>query len=163
MALLRSADKTTDPLPATTRLRKRCWPISGSFPLDQATSIRRSAGAFYDANERIYAGYLQNVISFGKLRLQTGVRFDAADTSFNANRIVTADPNDPTVTRDKPQNHADYAELWLLQRFAQRTSAVFTREKHQPPLELQSRDRPAEYRRPRAYDHRRSRTPVQRR
>src|SRR5713226_94410 len=50
------------------------------FSVDQARSIRRSAGAFFDANERIYAGYVQNVISFGKLRLQTGVRFDAADT-----------------------------------------------------------------------------------
>ncbi|HWY09334.1 MAG TPA: TonB-dependent receptor plug domain-containing protein, partial [Candidatus Acidoferrales bacterium] len=57
------------------------------FSLNQATSIRRSAGAFFDANERIYAGYLQNVISFGKLRLQTGVRFDAADTGFLANFI----------------------------------------------------------------------------
>ena len=44
----------------------------GQFQLNQASSIRRSAGAFFDANERIYAGYLQNVISFGKLRLQTG-------------------------------------------------------------------------------------------
>ncbi len=39
------------------------------FSEDQARSIRRSAGAFFDANERIYAGYVQNVISFGKLRL----------------------------------------------------------------------------------------------
>src|SRR6202011_307465 len=75
----------------------------GQLSLDQATSIRRSAGAFYDANERIYAGYLQNVISFGKLRLQTGVRFDAADTGFNANRIVTSDPSDPTITPTNPK------------------------------------------------------------
>jgi len=71
---------------------------SGQFAPDVATDIRRSKGAFFDANERIYAGYLQNVISFGKLRLQTGVRFDAADTNFLANKIVTSDPNDPTVT-----------------------------------------------------------------
>src|ERR1700731_4766449 len=73
------------------------------FSLNQASSIRRSVGAFFDANERIYAGYLQNVISFGKLRLQTGVRFDAADTNFLANHIVTADPNDPTVTATNPR------------------------------------------------------------
>jgi len=75
----------------------------GKFSLAQATSIRRSASGFFDANERIYAGYLQNVISFGKLRLQTGVRFDAADTNFLANRIVTSDPNDPTVTASNPR------------------------------------------------------------
>jgi TonB-dependent receptor len=73
------------------------------FSLDQARSIRRSAGAFYDANERIYAGYVQNVISFGKLRLQTGLRFDAADTGFLANRILTSDPTDPTVTPSNPK------------------------------------------------------------
>src|SRR5229473_1417399 len=68
----------------------------GQFAPEVATDIRRSKGAFFDANERIYAGYLQNVISFGKLRLQTGVRFDAADTGFLANRIVTSDPGSPT-------------------------------------------------------------------
>jgi len=72
------------------------------FSLAQARSIRRGAGAFFDANERIYAGYLQNVISFGKLRLQTGVRFDAADTGFVANRILTSDPNNPSVTPNNP-------------------------------------------------------------
>jgi TonB-dependent receptor len=64
--------------------------------VDQATSDRRSNGAFYDANERIYAGYLQNVISFGKLRLQTGVRFDAADTGFTANQFTAQNPGIPT-------------------------------------------------------------------
>jgi TonB-dependent receptor len=73
------------------------------FAPDVATDIRRSAGAFFDANERIYAGYLQNVISFGKLRLQTGVRFDASDTGFLANRIVTSDPSDPTITPTTPR------------------------------------------------------------
>jgi TonB-dependent receptor len=73
------------------------------FAPDVATDIRRSAGAFFDANERIYGGYLQNVISFGKLRLQTGVRFDASDTGFLANRIVTSDPSDPTITPTTPR------------------------------------------------------------
>jgi TonB-dependent receptor len=75
----------------------------GQFAQDVAGDIRHSAGAFFDANERIYAGYLQNVISFGKLRLQTGVRFDAADTGFLANTLVTSDPADPTVTPTNPR------------------------------------------------------------
>jgi TonB-dependent receptor len=75
----------------------------GQFAPDVAGDIRHSKGAFFDANERIYAGYLQNVISFGKLRLQTGVRFDAADTGFLANTIVTSDPADPTVTPTNPR------------------------------------------------------------
>lgn len=79
------------------------------FTLDQATSIRRSASGFFDANERIYAGYLQNVISFGKLRLQTGVRFDGTSTDFITNQVTTnvdnlGNPLPPTVTRTPPQN-----------------------------------------------------------
>ena len=69
---------------------------SGQLSLDQLTSDRRTNGAFYDANERLYAGYLQNVISFGKLRLQTGVRFDAADTGFTANQFTAQNPGTPT-------------------------------------------------------------------
>jgi len=69
---------------------------------DAAKSIRRSAGAFFDANERIYAGYLMNVISIGKWRLETGVRFDAANTGFTANRIATQDPNNPLITPSNP-------------------------------------------------------------
>jgi TonB-dependent receptor len=75
----------------------------GQFAPDVATDIRRSAGAFFDANERISAGYLQNVISFGKLRLQTGVRFDSASAGFLANKLVTSDPADPTVTPTNPR------------------------------------------------------------
>jgi TonB-dependent receptor len=86
-----------------TLITKAVLANPGQFAPDIATDIRRSAGAFFDANERIYAGYLQNVISFGKLRLQTGVRFDAADTGFLANTIVTSDPADPTVTPTNPR------------------------------------------------------------
>jgi len=82
------------------------------FTPDLPTSIRRSAGAFFDANERIYAGYLQNVISFGKLRLQTGVRFDGTATDFITNIVTTnvdsqGRPLPPTVTR-APQRSSGY-------------------------------------------------------
>jgi TonB-dependent receptor len=69
---------------------------ASQFSVDQVKSDRRSAGAFFDANERIYAGYAQNVISFGKLRLQTGIRFDAADTGFTANQFTAQNPGNPT-------------------------------------------------------------------
>ena len=44
-------------------------------------------GATFDANERVYAGYLMNTIGFGKLRLQTGVRIEATDSTFRANQV----------------------------------------------------------------------------
>jgi TonB-dependent receptor len=87
-----------------------------NFSLDQARSIRRSASGFFDANERIYAGYLQNVISFGKLRLQTGVRFDGTNTDFITNQVTTnvdalGNPLPPTVTRTSPQNSGYFNAL----------------------------------------------------
>ena len=80
--------------------------IGGSNPgfvLDQVTSVTRSAGAFFNADERVYAGYLMNAISFGKLRLQTGVRFEDTTTNFLANKLVanqdsSGNPLLPTIT-----------------------------------------------------------------
>ena len=48
----------------------------------------RSDPSDYDANERIYAGYLMNAITFGKLRLQTGVRFEGTQTANTANLVT---------------------------------------------------------------------------
>jgi TonB-dependent receptor len=73
------------------------------FQLDQVGSITKSASAFFDANERVYAGYLQNAISFGKLRVQAGVRFEGTDTTFTTNQLTTnvdgaGNPLPPTIT-----------------------------------------------------------------
>jgi TonB-dependent receptor len=58
--------------------------------------ITRNAGATWDINERVYAGYLMNSISFGKARLQTGVRFEATDANYLANAVSLA-TNPPSV------------------------------------------------------------------
>ena len=68
------------------------------FQEDVAGDLRRKFGALFDANERVYAGYLQNVISLGKFRVQTGVRFDAATTSFQTNSVDVTNPSSPVVT-----------------------------------------------------------------
>jgi TonB-dependent receptor len=60
----------------------------GSFQVDPVTSTTRSASAFFDADERVYAGYLQDAIAFGKLRLQGGVRFEGTDTHFLTNQLT---------------------------------------------------------------------------
>ena len=68
---------------------------------DQLGSIQKSEGAFYDANERVSAGYLQNAITFGKFRLQAGVRFDETNTDFTTHHIdaTVIDPNgNPLIT-----------------------------------------------------------------
>jgi TonB-dependent receptor len=90
------------------------------FSLNSPTSIRRSAGAFFDANERIYAGYLMNVISIGKLRLETGVRFDASVTDFLTNIVTTnvdsqGNPLPPTVALAPPQSASYFNALPSIQ------------------------------------------------
>jgi TonB-dependent receptor len=60
----------------------------GSFTFDANTTRLRSDPSDYDANERVYAGYLMNVINFGKFRIQTGVRFEDTVTSNTANLVA---------------------------------------------------------------------------
>lgn len=79
---------------------------SSSFALDQVGSDTNSAGAFFNADERISAGYLENVIFFGKFRLQGGVRFDNDATHFYANNVTatydaSGSPLPPTVTPNR--------------------------------------------------------------
>jgi outer membrane receptor protein involved in Fe transport len=44
--------------------------------------------ATWDTSERVYAGYAMNTIAFGKVRLQTGVRIEATDSSYTANQVT---------------------------------------------------------------------------
>jgi TonB-dependent receptor len=60
----------------------------GEFQFDPVNSTTRSASAFFDADERVYAGYLQNAISIGKFRFVTGVRFEGTNTSFLTNQLT---------------------------------------------------------------------------
>jgi TonB-dependent receptor len=72
------------------------------FQLQNLASAQRSEGAFFDANERIYAGYAQNAISIGKFRLQAGVRFEGTNTDFTTHHVDSTgvDPvsGNPLVT-----------------------------------------------------------------
>lgn len=55
--------------------------------LDQVGSVQKSEGAFYDSNERIYAGFIQDAISVGKFRFQAGVRFDGTSEDFTTHHV----------------------------------------------------------------------------
>jgi TonB-dependent receptor len=72
--------------------------LSTGFTLDQNSSILRSLPADFDANERIYAGYAMNTIAFGKLSLQTGVRFEATKDDYHANQVNQNNGNFQSVT-----------------------------------------------------------------
>jgi TonB-dependent receptor len=75
----------------------------GAFALDTAGSITKSAGASFNANERVSAGYVQDVIFVGKWRFQGGVRFEETGTHFLANQLTAnvdaqGNPLPPTIT-----------------------------------------------------------------
>jgi TonB-dependent receptor len=70
---------------------------SGLFTFDANTTHLRNDGADYDGTERVTAGYLMNSISFGKSRLQTGLRFEATNESYTANQVQSH--RDPVIKR----------------------------------------------------------------
>jgi len=75
----------------------------GGFSLDQVGSITQSQHAFFNADERVTAGFIQDVIFVGKLRLQGGVRFEGTGTHFLTNQLTAnvdgaGNPLPPTIT-----------------------------------------------------------------
>ncbi len=54
--------------------------------------IQRNEPQQFNLSERVYAGYIQNSINFGKWRLYAGIRFEATDENIRGN-IVTIDPS----------------------------------------------------------------------
>jgi|SRR5579884_383241 len=76
---------------------------SSAFTLNTVTADTAAAEAFFNADETISAGYIQDVIYFGKFRLQGGVRFDNGSTHFLANNVLAnydsqGNPLPPTIT-----------------------------------------------------------------
>jgi TonB-dependent receptor len=64
---------------------------------DQSSSMASSIPADFDANERIYAGYLMNTIGFGKLSVQAGLRFEATDATYRSGALdVSGNPTSVT-------------------------------------------------------------------
>jgi TonB-dependent receptor len=67
--------------------------VGGNLPqlgYDQSASISSNVPAGFDANERVYAGYLMNTIGFGKLSVQAGVRFEATDANYRSGAFDVA-------------------------------------------------------------------------
>jgi TonB-dependent receptor len=69
---------------------------AGAFTANDTTVS--DAQAFFNADERITAGYLEDVIFFGNFRLQGGVRFDNGGTHFLANQIAYDANGNPTIS-----------------------------------------------------------------
>ncbi len=69
---------------------------AGAFTAADTTSS--DAAAFFNTEERISAGYIEDVIFFGNFRLQGGLRFDNGGTHFLANQITVDANGNPIIT-----------------------------------------------------------------
>jgi TonB-dependent receptor len=75
----------------------------GAFAFDPVNSASRSEAAFFNADERVSAGYIQDVAFIGKFRIQGGLRIEGTSTHFLANQLTAnvdaaGNPALPTVT-----------------------------------------------------------------
>jgi TonB-dependent receptor len=85
------------------KIKKAVAANPSAFTLDGPGSIKQSEQAFFNANERISAGYIQDVIFIGNLRLQGGVRFEGTSDHFLTNNVTTqsdpaGNPINPIIT-----------------------------------------------------------------
>lgn len=94
----RAYGQTTD----YRRIQRATAANSGAFALDPVTSFSRSQQAFFNANERVSAGFVEDVIFIGKLRVQGGLRFEDTGTHFLTDQLIAnvdaqGNPLIPTV------------------------------------------------------------------
>jgi TonB-dependent receptor len=73
-----------------------------TLALDQLGSIQKYEGAFFDSNERIYAGFVQDAITIGKFRFQAGVRFDGTSEDFTTHHVDANVAIPPMPTANSP-------------------------------------------------------------
>ena len=93
--------KAYGPTTSYDKILKAVSANASGFTADVFDNSNTWYGAFFNADERISAGYLEDVIFLGHVRLEGGVRFDNGNTHFLAyttDSTVTTAPcfKDPT-------------------------------------------------------------------
>ena len=86
------------PLSDFGKIRAMDATLKSQLGLDAVASQAASIPSDYAANERVYDGYLMNPIGFGKLSLQTGVRFEQTDATYRSLGLATDASGNVTVT-----------------------------------------------------------------
>jgi len=70
------------------------------FTLDAVGTALNTDSNSYTLTERVTAGYLMNTIDFGRVRLQTGLRFEATHENLVGNIVgIDSGTGNPTVTK----------------------------------------------------------------
>lgn len=82
----------------------------GAFTLNQNDTILNTLPNNYDLIERVSAGYLMNTVTFGRFRLQTGVRFEGTQENVLGN-FVQVDPNGIFLSSQTQRNTSSYLDV----------------------------------------------------
>ncbi len=64
---------------------------TSAFAVDPLATLQNNAGSAYNLVERVGAGYIMNVISFGRFRLNTGIRFESTTEGVFGNVLAADD------------------------------------------------------------------------
>lgn len=67
----------------------------GNFAIDGAGTVLNTFSNNFDLIERVTAGYAMNTLQFGRLRLQTGIRFEATSENLLGNQVSLANNTSP--------------------------------------------------------------------
>ena len=82
----------------------------GALTLDVNASRGRSDPNYYHTNERVYAGYAMNTITFGRARIQAGLRFETTQSNFLGYH-VTFDANGDYVSTEPVRGDNTYTNV----------------------------------------------------
>lgn len=81
---------------------------SNDLALNEYTSNSARDAFYYDANERVWAGYVMNKIQFEKLMFLAGLRVEHTKVDYKANRIERFVNPDAPLQGDDPSYYNDY-------------------------------------------------------
>ena len=76
----------------------------GAFTLDSNKTHQRNDPNNYDMVERVSAGYVMNAINFGRLRLYTGLRFEATNLDVLGYKVAIDSAGHYVSTNPVSQN-----------------------------------------------------------
>jgi TonB-dependent receptor len=84
--------------------------LSTGFTDDPNGNQLINDAATWDLTERVYAGYFMNTITFGKFRVQGGLRIEGTNANYNANEVRT-NPGGGTYTTTPVTGDGSYVNF----------------------------------------------------
>jgi TonB-dependent receptor len=84
----------------------------GAFALDTASTEQNGYPNNFDLKERITAGYLMNTLQFGRMRLQTGVRFEGTSENVLGYQVLYDDTTGTVASIAPLRKNSSYLDVF---------------------------------------------------